>query len=111
MQDGNPFSNILGGSSSIPTKANELGPIAALPAPQPSDLDEQGSLPQKSPGEEIKLPEQPKPEPPAPEQLGKVRTVTFLDGRPFYQTYMGGKGLTDKAMRLAQKLSKKLRDC
>ena len=43
-----------------------------LPPPQPSDVDESGSLPEKAPGSENKLPEQPAPEPSAPEDLGKV---------------------------------------
>ena len=44
----------------------------ALPPPQPSDVDEGGNLPEKAPGTENKLPEQPAPEPKAPEDLGKV---------------------------------------
>ena len=43
-----------------------------LPPPQPSDVDESGNLPESAPGKENKLPEQPAPEPTAPEDLGKV---------------------------------------
>lgn len=46
-----------------------------LPPPQPSEVDEGGNLPEKAPGAENKLPEQPAPEPSAPEDLGKVSST------------------------------------
>ena len=51
-----------------------------LPPPQPSEVDEAGNLPESSPGSENKLPEQPAPEPSAPEDLGKVLAADIVNG-------------------------------
>jgi len=85
QEGGNPFQNLLGDSSSSLAPTNAVGDVAQLPAPQPSDVDEKGNLPQKAPGEELKLPEQPKPEGPNPEQLGKVQCFPggFLHARVY----------------------------
>ena len=42
--------------------SNEAFSMAALPPPEPSEVEEDGALPEKAPGDENKLPPQPEPE-------------------------------------------------